>query len=135
MPRLVLLLTLACVALLATPAHAAELLAVLELSGDLPDKQRRALTDAVRRTATDSVASAGIKVMTQENMETLLTDMGMDASCISEGACEVGYKCGGGTSTDPVGSSFGDYRVFRGGGWGSGASNARVASRYRCGPS
>ena len=32
---------------LATPAHA-ELLAVLELSGDLPDKQRRALTNAVR---------------------------------------------------------------------------------------
>ena len=34
-------------------------------------------------------APAGIKVMTQENMETLLTDMGLDASCISEGACEV----------------------------------------------
>jgi len=27
--------------------------------------------------------------MTQENMEILLTDMGKDASCISEGACEV----------------------------------------------
>ena len=87
--RLLLLLTLACVALLATPAHAAELLAVLELSGDLPDNQRQALTDAVRQEATDATAPAGIKVMTQENMETLLTDMGLDASCISEGACEV----------------------------------------------
>ena len=90
MPRLLLLvLTLSCLALLATPAHAAELLAVLELSGDLPDKQRQALTDAVRLAATDATAPTGIKVMTQENMETLLTDMGMDASCISEGACEV----------------------------------------------
>ena len=89
MPRLLLLLTLACVALLATPAHAAELLAVLELSGALPADQRQALTDAVRQAATDATAPAGIKVMTQENMETLLTDMGMDASCISEGACEV----------------------------------------------
>ena len=87
--RLVLLLTLACVALLATPAHAAELLAVLELSGALPADQRQALTDAVRQAATDATAPAGIKVMTQENMETLLTDMGLDASCISEGACEV----------------------------------------------
>jgi len=79
----------AAVALLSSPAAAAELLAVLELSGDLPDKQRRALTDAVREEATNLTAGTGIKVMTQENMETLLTDMGMDVSCISEGACEV----------------------------------------------
>ena len=90
MPRLfAILLTLACVGLLATPAAAAELLAVLELSGDLPEKQRRALTNAVREEATKAVKGTGIKVMTQENMETLLTDMGLDASCISEGACEV----------------------------------------------
>ena len=90
MPRLfIILLTVACVGLLATPAYAAELLAVLELSGDLPDKQRQALTDAVRQEATNATRSTGIKVMTQENMETLLTDMGQDASCISEGACEV----------------------------------------------
>ena len=87
--RILLLLTLACVALLATPAQAAELLAVLELSGALPADQRSALTDAVRREATKAAGPLGIKVMTQENMETLLTDMGMDASCISEGACEV----------------------------------------------
>jgi len=87
--RLILLLSVACVGLLTTPAAAAELLAVLELSGALPADQRRALTDAVREEATKSVKSSGIKVMTQENMETLLTDMGLDASCISEGACEV----------------------------------------------
>ena len=86
---LLLLLTLACVALLATPAHAAEHLAVLELSGALPADQRQALTDAVRQEATNATRAAGIKVMTQENMETMLTDMGLDASCISEGACEV----------------------------------------------
>ena len=63
--RLLLLASLVLVALLASPAHAAELLAVLELSGDLPDKQRRALTNAVRQAATDATAPAGIKVMTQ----------------------------------------------------------------------
>ena len=90
MPRFfAILLTIACVAFLTPPAHAAELLAVLELSGALPEDQRRALTNAVRQAATDATAAAGIKVMTQENMETLLTDMGLDASCISEGACEV----------------------------------------------
>ena len=87
--RHILLLSLSCVGLLTTPAHAAELLAVLELSGALPADQRRALTNAVREEATKAVSETGIKVMTQENMETLLTDMGMDASCISEGACEV----------------------------------------------
>ena len=80
---------LATTVLLAGPAQAAELLAVLELSGALPDDQRRALTNAVRKSATDAVSPMDIKVMTRENMETLLTDMGVDASCISEGACEV----------------------------------------------
>ena len=90
MPRLFsILLAVACVGLVAMPAHAAELLAVLEVSGDLPDKQRRALTNAVRQAATDATAPAGIKVMTQENMETLPTDRGMNACCIAQGAREV----------------------------------------------
>ncbi len=79
----------ACAALLSSPASAAELLAVLELSGALPADQRQALTDAVRQAATDATAPTGIKVMTQENMEILLTDMGIDSSCISEGVCAV----------------------------------------------
>ena len=87
--RLFLLIALACAALVATPARAAQILAVLELSGALPDDQRRALTDAVREEATKAVTGTSLKVMTQENMEILLTDMGEDASCISEGACEV----------------------------------------------
>lgn len=79
----------ACAALLSSPASAAELLAVLEFSGALPADQRQALTDAVRQAATDATAPTGIKVMTQENMEILLTDMGVDSSCISEGVCAV----------------------------------------------
>ena len=87
--RMLCVLSLACMTLFSTSAAAAQLLAVLELSGDLPAKQRQALTDAIRQAAMDAAASSGIKVMTQENMETLLTDMGIDASCVTEGACEV----------------------------------------------
>jgi len=85
----ILCAVVACAALLSSPASAAELLAVLELSGALPADQRQALTDAVRQAATDATAPTGIKVMTQENMEILLTDMGVDSSCISEGVCAV----------------------------------------------
>ena len=84
--RLLLVTLLLCLSL---PAHAA-LLAVLEISGSaLPPEQKVALTNAVRQAATKSLAGTDLKVMTQANMETLLTDMGLDTSCISKGACEV----------------------------------------------
>jgi len=70
------------------PAHAAKRLAVLELSGELPPQELGLLTDAVRGAVVDTVG-ARIQVMTRENMEVMLTDMGIDASCIAEGACEV----------------------------------------------
>ena len=69
--------------------HYRTLLAVLELSGDLPENQRRALTNTVRQAATNALAHTSVKVMTRENMETLLGDMGLDAACVSQGACEV----------------------------------------------
>jgi len=75
--------------LLCTTAQAAERLAVLELSGaGLPPDQLAALTDAVRGGVKGKLGNT-VQVMTKENMEVMLTDMGLDASCISEGACEV----------------------------------------------
>jgi len=69
-------------------AWAAERLAVLELSGDLPAQELGLLTDEVRGAVVRGLG-ARIHVMTRENMEVMLTDMGIDASCVSEGACEV----------------------------------------------
>jgi len=70
------------------PAMGAERLAVLELSGELPPQELGLLTDEVRGAVVDAVG-ADVAVMTRENMEVMLTDMGIDASCVSEGACEV----------------------------------------------
>ena len=46
------------------------------------------LTDSVRGAVVSSV-HGDVQVMTRENMEVMLTDMGLDASCVSEGSCEV----------------------------------------------
>ncbi len=62
--------------------------AVLELTGPLPPQETQVLTDQVRGTIVKALPSA-VAVMTKENMEVMLTDMGIDASCIAEGACEV----------------------------------------------
>jgi TolB-like protein len=70
------------------PARAVERLAVLEISGDLSVKERGFLTDALRGEIVKAVQGR-VQVMTRENMEVMLTDMGLDANCISEGACEV----------------------------------------------
>ena len=70
------------------PASATERLAVLELVGDVPTKELAVLTDTVRGAVVETLGP-DIKVMTKENMEVMLTDMGLDASCVSEGACEV----------------------------------------------
>ncbi len=73
----------------ACPTHAAERLAVLELSSTaVPPDQLAALTDTVRSGVVKQLGSR-IQVMTRENMEVMLTDMGLDASCVAEGACEV----------------------------------------------
>ena len=70
-------------------AHAAERLAVLELTGaGLPPQELGLLTDTVRGAVVSTVGNA-VQVMTRENMEVMLTDMGLDASCVAEGACEV----------------------------------------------
>lgn len=69
-------------------ASAAERLAVLELTGEGPTEQRGLLTDVVRGAVVTSLGT-DIHVMTRENMEVMLGDMGIDASCVSEGACEV----------------------------------------------
>ncbi len=75
--------------LVGATAHATERLAVLELDGSsLTIDEKGVLTDAVRGQVVDSLSGA-IQVMTRENMEVMLTDMGLDASCVSEGACEV----------------------------------------------
>jgi len=62
--------------------------AVLELGGVLATEEKAVLTDHIRGSVVDNVG-ADVQVMTKENMEVMLTDMGLDASCISEGACEV----------------------------------------------
>jgi TolB-like protein len=77
----------------ASPASAAVApsgrLAVLELSGSaLQPEERSYLSDAVRG-AVLSAMGRSVAVMTRENMEVMLTDMGLDATCMSEGACEV----------------------------------------------
>ena len=78
------MLTVLC----AFPAHAVERLAVLELSGKLPVDDLTTLSAVVRGAVVKS-AQGGLAVMTSENMEVMLNDMGIDASCVSEGACEV----------------------------------------------
>ena len=72
----------------ASPAQAAELLAVLELSGALPADQRRALTNAVEAEATN-LSPAEYHVMTSENMKVMLADMGLGSDCGGVHACEV----------------------------------------------
>ncbi len=82
----------ACVWMLAfafLPAQAAERLAVLELQGKAMSADERALLSDEVRGAVVRAAGQGIQVMTRENMEVMLTDMGIDASCVAEGACEV----------------------------------------------
>ncbi len=79
---------LVLLALVPGVAIGGERLAVLELQGDLPANQRRALTDATREGVVDALRGR-VTVMTRENMEVMLTDMGLDASCVEEGACEV----------------------------------------------
>ena len=70
-------------------AHAVERLAVLELQApSLSAEERGLLTDTVRGAVVDALPP-DVKVMTRENMEVMLTDMGLDASCVAEGACEV----------------------------------------------
>jgi len=70
-------------------AQAVERLAVLELTGEAaPADQRALLTDTVRGAVVKSLADK-VQVMTRENMEVMLTDMGLDADCVAEGACEV----------------------------------------------
>jgi len=83
-----LLFVIATLALIG-PAHAAERLAVLELSSKSLNKDEVGLlTDTVRGAVVAKLGS-NVKVMTRENMEVMLSDMGLDASCVSEGACEV----------------------------------------------
>jgi hypothetical protein len=68
---------------------AAPRLAVLELSGaKLTLEERSLLTDAVRGACVKQ-AGGRLVVMTRENMEVMLSDMGIAPSCVSEGACEV----------------------------------------------
>jgi len=70
-------------------ANAVERLAVLELqSKTLNSDERALLSDEVRGAVVRALGNR-IQVMTKENMEVMLTDMGIDASCIAEGACEV----------------------------------------------
>ncbi len=71
-----------------SPALAAERLAVLELSGTLTPDELGMLSDTVRGAVVGALGSE-VKVMTRENMEVMLTDMGLDATCVAEGACEV----------------------------------------------
>jgi len=75
--------------LTSAPALAAERLAVLELQAKhLSADERTLLSDEVRGAVVETVGR-DIQVMTRENMEVMLSDMGIDASCVSEGACEV----------------------------------------------
>ena len=62
--------------------------AVLEMSGALTPQERGIFTDEVRGAVVSARGSA-VTVMTRENMEVMLTDMGIDADCVAEGACEV----------------------------------------------
>ena len=62
---------------------------MLELqSKHLESDELSLLSDEVRG-AIVRVVGTTLQVMTRENMEVMLTDMGIDASCVSEGACEV----------------------------------------------
>ncbi len=63
-------------------------LAVLELSGGLNRDELGVLSDEMRGAVVGTVGT-GVQVMTRENMEVMLEDMGLNADCVSEGACEV----------------------------------------------
>jgi len=72
-----------------TPALAVERLAVLELAGgNLTQDEHSILSDEVRGVMVKTLAGR-VQVMTRENMEVMLSDMGIDAACVAEGACEV----------------------------------------------
>jgi len=65
-----------------------ERMAVLEIqAATLTVDERMVLTDEIRGAAIDTLRGR-ILVMTRENMEVMLTDMGID-TCIAEGSCEV----------------------------------------------
>jgi formylglycine-generating enzyme required for sulfatase activity len=87
--RLLLLFVAVLLAIPPLSAGAQQRLAVLEITGKaLGADERALLADAVRGAVVEAVGGRLI-VMTRENMEVMLTDMGLDASCVSEGACEV----------------------------------------------
>ncbi len=90
MLRLWNLVSIAMWLLFSASAEAAERLAVLELSSDadISAGQLAALTDTVRSGVKRQLGDR-VQVMTRENMEVMLTDMGLDANCVAEGACEV----------------------------------------------
>jgi len=68
---------------------ATERIAVLEIDSSVVGPQERALlADAIRGGALTAL-SGRVKVMTRENMEVMMSDMGIDADCVAEGACEV----------------------------------------------
>jgi len=84
-----LMVSLMALLVAAAPAEAVERLAVLELSGgNLTQDEQSILSDEVRGVVVKALAD-GVQVMTRENMEVMLSDMGIDAACVAEGACEV----------------------------------------------
>jgi len=70
-------------------AEAAERLAVLELQAKALEADEILLLSDEVRGAVVRALGGKVQVMTRENMEVMLTDMGIDASCVAEGACEV----------------------------------------------
>ena len=63
-------------------------MAVLELNGTLSQDERSVLSDEVRGAVVNTLGKS-VQVMTRENMEVMLADMGLDSDCVAEGACEV----------------------------------------------
>ena len=62
--------------------------AVLEFQGSLPPSTLQTFSDSVRGGALDILPPGEFSLMELENMLVIMSDMGLDASCL-EGSCEV----------------------------------------------
>jgi len=87
------LLHLAVTALFLRPALADEQrIAVLSLSGDLPEQTLTLLTDEIRAGVLQVTKSLGYTIMSRENITELLRDQGIDPEvCVAEANCEVEF--------------------------------------------
>ncbi len=67
---------------------AAPKIAVMEIVGELAEGERMLISDSLRGGVSEVALTEDLLVMTRENLLVVLTDQGLDSSCM-EGDCEV----------------------------------------------